>query len=453
MVDATSAGEGLAQSLENIREDLRPAYFDQLVTAAGQVSSGQQAAVIFDLLNAAGYYGIDPPPASLSLPADHRLHLDTGTEWYWLSCNLAVDGSDGQDRIGVLAVMNRNRVIANAVQQSLGWTDEQCQVVDSAATVTLATRETGMIIRRRPNVQWAALGDAVEFLYDPSATPPFVYRCGADVFTGGSDQILPLTVQIDDGDNLTLDLVMTSDLPGADAWFRQGINGVTPPPKPGIYYSWPQLSVTGTVTANGQTYSVTGTGWIDHQLMMKSVPPPATPPPPSGWLPVQAFDGWSWCQFNLENGDAFTVAAFQNGSLQTHVFVPYGFYLRRLPSGWDPIPLMGSMDIDRFIPVLEEFIQPTAWTYQAATSPLAPSAGPVDIELTAAPWYPDGSFYTGNLAVPGETPVSVALVDRAAANTATGAGVALTGAGYCESVGYEPPAKYQARALAFLASG
>ena len=50
MVDANGAGEGLVQSLQNIPEDLRPAYFDQLAAAAGQVSSGQQAAVIFALL-------------------------------------------------------------------------------------------------------------------------------------------------------------------------------------------------------------------------------------------------------------------------------------------------------------------------------------------------------------------------------------------------------------------
>jgi hypothetical protein len=66
------------------------------------------------------------------------------------------------------------------------------------------------------------------------------------------------------------------------------------------------------------------------------------------------------------------------------------------------------------------------------------------------PWYPDGSFQTGDLGVPGETPVSVALVQRAPQNAQTGAGLALTGTGYCECVGYEPPGRYAERALLYL---
>jgi hypothetical protein len=56
---------------------------------------------------------------------------------------------------------------------------------------------------------------------------------------------------------------------------------------------------------------------------------------------------------------------------------------------------MGMLALDRFIPVLEEVVMPTQ-------------------------------------------------------NAQTGAGLALTGSGYCECVGYEPPERYAERALLYL---
>jgi hypothetical protein len=46
--------------------------------------------------------------------------------------------------------------------------------------------------------------------------------------------------------------------------------------------------------------------------------------------------------------------------------------------------------------------------------------------------------------------VTVALIERSRTAAPTGPGAVLTGTGYCESVGYEPPDQYVGRALAFL---
>ncbi|MGZ5433430.1 MAG: lipocalin-like domain-containing protein, partial [Thermoanaerobaculia bacterium] len=52
------------------------------------------------------------------------------------------------------------------------------------------------------------------------------------------------------------------------AFFLQGgfrTPGVTPLPTPGIYYSWPQLSVNGSIRVGDTTYTVTGgSAWMDH---------------------------------------------------------------------------------------------------------------------------------------------------------------------------------------------
>jgi predicted secreted hydrolase len=439
MAQKMTAPEALVSSLKDLPPKFRPEkqIFQAQLAAAKRVSSAQEASVIHTLLGTSMDYGSEVPKGPLRFPRDHALHLKAGTEWYWVSCNLEVQGSKGQDRIGVLATLNRVRAVSNAVQKNAGWSDAEAQVVDSSATITVATRTDGFIVRRRPNVQWALLGGETRFDADP-----FFYQAGPDSMQGTQD-VLPLAVRIDDGPDFQIDITLTSEVSPENAFFLQGDKGLTPPPRPGIYYSWPQLGASGTVTARGKKYKVSGTAWIDHQLMMQT-PIPRPTVPQGGWEPVEGFNGWSWCQFNLDNGDAFTVAAFQIGSLQTEPPVSYGFYVRRAGDGWEPIWVTGTVALDRFIPVLEEVLHPTAWMYKVT------GAG-VDIELLPTPWYPDGSFITGNLGVEGETPVSVALVERAPTVVPTGPGGALTGAGYCEMVGYEPPGQYVARALAFLA--
>lgn len=441
MTQTMTASEGLIASLQGIPPDMRPEFFPELLDAAGRMTTAQQAAVIHRLLGSASSYGSEVPQGPVQFPRDHELHLKAGLEWYWVGCNLEVAGTSGQDRIGVLAVMSRDRAVSNAVQEQAGWSDAQAQVVDSSATITVATRADGFIARRRPNVQWAMLGGITRF-----DTGQFRYQAGPDSMQG-SQKVLPLAVSINDGPDFTIDITLSSDLRPDKAFFLQGVDGITPPPSPGIYYSWPQLSASGTVTVRGQRYDVSGTGWIDHQLLMTSAGTLPAPPRPPGWAPpADQFNGWSWCQFNLGNGDAFTASAFQLGPLRTKLPIPSGYYVRRQAGTWNPVPVVGSLDLDCFTPALGGFLQPTAWSYSA--SDLARQM--VDLALVATPWYPDGSFCSGYLVTPCETPVNVALADRARVALATGPGIALTGTGYCESIGYEPEQRYLDRALAFL---
>lgn len=451
MAKALTPGAALVAFLKELPSYLQtPDVYPALLEAAPKTGSATSALIINSLMGPGRYYNVDAPTKPPAFPADHRLHLANGTEWYWLSCNLAVEGSDGLDRIGVLVVQTRNRAVPADIQKQAGWSDTQAQIVDTAATVTLATRAASGIVRRSPNTQWPPLGGTVEF---SAAGKPFLYRNGSDVMSGSVD-VLPLKVRIDDGSNMQIDLTMTSDLPAKSAFFLQGKDGYTPPPTPGLYYSWPQLRVQGTVAAGGKTYKVSGTGWIDHQLMMASIEKPKpSPPPKHDWQPMQGFNGWSWFQFNLDNGDALTAAAFQVGALKVEPTVSYGFYVQRAGKSWNPIYVVGSLSIGQFIAGLEGVSLPARWSYQLADFqlPPAPSGLLVEVGLSAVPWYPDGSFQTGDLAVPSETPVDVALVQSAPLNAQSGGGTALTGSGYCESVGYEAPTSYAARALAYLA--
>jgi hypothetical protein len=414
------------------------------MTAAEKVTDPQDAAVIFSLLGAAGAYGSDTPDGSLVFPQDHQLHLTMGTEWYWLSFNLTVDGTDGLDRIGGFSTVKRVRSVSNDVQAQAGWTDVEAQITSTTATVTLATRENCEIVRRRPNVQWPMLGGRVEF-----GSNSFLFRNGSD-FLRGSVNVMPLTVHIDDAPNMTVDVTMSSPLPAPSAFFQQEGKLTIAGAMAGFYYSWPQLAVEGSITVGGRTFAVHGSGWVCHQMMMMlgATQAPVVPPPFTPYVPTASFTGWSWCQFNLTNGDSFTAVAVQSGTMRDQLSVPYGWYLRRDGDGWQRIYVTGSLQLDRFVPGLEGVLIPSAWRY--AATDLQEGGRQVDVGLMAVPWYPDGSFRDFDRSIQGETAVDVALIDYASINAQAGGGEVLTGRGYCESVGYEPLQSYVERALAYL---
>jgi len=450
-----NAAEALTAQLNSLPSYLRPekAVFDQLLASAGKLrpdggmADAQAAAVIYKLQGAGAGFGDEPPPTKVSFPADHRMHLRCGNEWYWLACHFDAEGPLGAVRIAVLIDMLRFRLISTQLQNEIGWTDADCQLVWNAVTVTIAGAGGSRIYRRPLNVQWAKTGGHVQF---PDETQ-FVYRCGPDTLTGTAN-VLPLRAIVDDP-AMALDLRLTSDMPATSAFFLQGWDGITPNPKPGIYYSWPQLKAEGAVTVEGISYALKpGTAWIDHQLLMAQTP--------TGPTPHKSIDGWNWCEFNFANGESFTAAAFQTDSWQVNALTPYGFYLRRSDDGkrWIAERLLGGVAMDRLIPTLHQVMQATSWTYTATNLPQTPPPlippRPFDLTVTTAPWIDDGSFETADLTVPSEVAVSVAMVNKASA-LITGAplGLAITGVGFCETVGWEPWGAYQPRALAFLKNG
>ena len=73
--------------------------------------------MIYKLSEWGAGYGDDAPPTSVSFPADHRLHLNCGNEWYWVACHLEAEGPEGPVRIAVLLDMLRFRLISTALQK------------------------------------------------------------------------------------------------------------------------------------------------------------------------------------------------------------------------------------------------------------------------------------------------------------------------------------------------
>ncbi|HEY7767095.1 lipocalin-like domain-containing protein [Longimicrobium sp.] len=445
--------------------------FDQLVAAAGKLASASPdtaayiASVVTKLLGRATSVDCEnPPPTTPVFPADHRLHLSMGAEWYWIGAHLdVVNAADPTDsgRIAVLYSIQRRRAVGVTVQALAGWDDTDAQIASSLGTVTVDTTRQKSYVRRLPNVQWTAAGGSAAFSVSDE---PLLFQCGSD-FISGSVDVLPLQVLMDDGET-TLDLTLAnSRMAPADAFFLQGgvpVPGATPLPTPGIYYSWPQLDVAGTIRVGGQTYTVNGgTAWMDHQLMATSLENSGDAATPVPFVDdPKPVNGWSWQYFNLKNGDAFTLASFQQGELNLTPPVGYGYYLTLDATGkkWIPSYLVGVMALENFKtfdvnagggPPAQgagTVSIPTSWSYLLGTVGDAPEK--VGLIAQTRNWSEGCTFNDADGGVASELPVD--LVDLSVGGA--GGGGFESGTGFGETVGFEPVAQYQARALAHLAS-
>lgn len=438
--------EALTQSLMRIAPGDRPAddVWAALTAAARTIASADDASLIYTLLAGGAAGWAKPPPASLQFPRDHALHLDAGPEWYWLTANLTQVGAKAgiaPERFGLVVCLQRQRTLSEYVEREGGWTEADAQLVQSQAVLTIAApHRAERIVQQYRNV-WSPLGGEAAFGADP-----FRFQCGSDYFAGPAD-VLPLTLHVE-GKPLGVDLAITSELPPASAFFLQGDKGITAPPRGGFYYSWPQLRLAGTIVADGVTYAVEGSGWLDHECMSAIIPAGGLGgPPPKRWSPPFGIDGWTFCDFNLENGDALILAGFQVGVLNTRLAAPYGFYLRREGEAWTPIPLTGEIDMDQFLPLTHDVMLPIAW--RCRIKAVAAAGLPMELIVETAPIAVDGSFVGANLSVMAETPVAVTVLQPTAVPGGSPQ-LVTRGVGYCESVGYEPPARYMARALGAL---
>lgn len=438
--------------------------YDALFAAAGRLDSSlhaaQSVATIAQLLGRAVDVGNDAPSATypLAFPRDHAFHPTMGLEWYYICLHLRVtDGAGTPGRIGVMAILDKQRVVGLPVAQRFGWTDTASTVFASMVTATVDTPAGKSITRRSTNVQWPAAGGSASFSV---AGEPLGFTCGRDSLRGSVD-VLPLTMNIDDSANLsmTLKLLPAPGFTAPNAFFLQGIpdaqtagTGLTPVPTPGIYYSWPQVQVdvsaSPTITVDGRVYTVTGgTGWIDHQVLMQSLDNPAGATSPIPFTDDRRpYSGWCWQFFNLENGDAFTGSAFENWYISTTPQISYGYYVTPNAGRWTSLFISGDLALGGFqgfraIPgdASSPIVRiPTTRTYSNVKSILGLGTA---LQGTATPWLAEGTFNFPGLQTVNETPAD--YVDTSGVK-------GRNGLGYCESVGFESDDSYRARALLFL---
>jgi hypothetical protein len=436
--------------------------FADLEEAAGKLDTTRTPEkfmwIIQALLGRASSVGMDAPTPDykLSFPDDHRIHTEMGLEWYWVGCHLNVTDQNGnKGRVSILSCFQKIRSVGHATQVKQRWTDEETTVGTNICTVTVDMPKDKGLYRRNPNDQWPLKGGNLKF---SGKGEDFFLKCGPDSLFGSVD-VLPLNLIVDDGDNIQINITFTNNtfvntkssffLQGNPVIGGNGGTGITPYPTPGIYYSWPQVLVSGTVTVGGNTYTIdSGTGWIDHQLMMQSLSNPDQKIHPIPFIEdPKPYNGWVWQFFNLEDkGQAFAGAGFILGDMIDNPKMDYGYFLQPDgKGGWTAIFINGSLlltDTQEFPAICNNPKDSTM-----VKIPIKRSYSNIEniflgdpLSGNAAPWYSDGTFNNPNGSLCGESPAD--YVDNS--------GHYSNGLGYLETVGFQKVDEFRAYALGFL---
>lgn len=454
--------------------------YDDLYTAAGKLDTVDNPTeimyIIYSLLGRAANVGSETisfdngiADYQLSFPKDHALHSKMGSEWYWIGCHLNVTDENGnKGKLSIMDTMQKIRSVGTTVQAQNNWTDEQVALTCNIATVTVKmdADEEASYYRRNNNRQWALKGGTTSF---SKAGDPFSFICGNDSLTGTKD-ILPLKLIVNDGDNMKIDITLmnASFLNTETSFFLQGMptknggTGFTPLPTPGIYYSWPQLEVTGTITIGKKTYTVdSGNGWIDHQLMMPSILNEDGKPDSKLFQQTKnnfPLNGWIWQYFNLENDTSFTGAGFVLGNIPTNntVKMDYGYFLQPNYSkkSWNATFIMGDIELEDY----QEFPSdcnnphstPVKLPIKRNYKGLYGIEGSIleelellfhPIEGQTSPWFNNGTFNNPDGSFCAEFPVDfISKNPKSHPN----------GVGYIESVGFENVNQYREYGLSIL---
>lgn len=418
--------------------------------------------MISSLLGRASSVDMETPPSdyAVTFPNDHHFHASMGNEWYWIGCHLNVTDDKGNTgRVSMLLSLQKIRSIGLAAQQQAGWTDEQVTLGDNLVTVTVDMGPNNKsYYRRSPNYQWPATNGNLSF--SKPGDKQFYIQCGPDSLKGSLD-VLPLEVVVNDGDNMQINLTLTNqpNINVSTAHFMQGVpsssgnggTGVTPIPTPGIYYSWPQLLTSGTITVGGVTYTVqSGTAWMDHQLMMTSLENSGEVTHPLPFVEDPSpYNGWVWQFYNLNNGEAFTGAGFVLGQMNYNLQMSYGYFLTPdKKGGWTAIFINGDItlsDPQQFPAICSNPMDSTL-----VTIPILRSYANIENVFTgnplsgnAVPWYKDGTFNNPNDGLCGESPADFTDTSGKYAN----------GLGYIETVGFQETIDSHAYMLSFIQGG
>jgi len=215
------------------------------------------------------------PPKTLVFPRDRGAHPDFRTEWWYITGQLAAQ-APGQRTFGFQLTFFRSRVegtqamasnfaarqlvFAHAaladVQGGKLWHDQR---IARAGFGIASAGEQDMAVQLR---DWSLNADGRRY----SARLP------------ATDFALDLSFEE------TQDVLLQG---------RQGLSRKGPEEKQAsYYYSQPQLATRGSVRLQGQTFTVAGKAWLDHEWSQELLHPSAV--------------GWDWIGMNLDDGGALT---------------------------------------------------------------------------------------------------------------------------------------------------
>jgi len=327
-------------------------------------------------------------PRAFTFPADDGPHEDYQTEWWYYTGNLTTAG--GQ-HVGYQLTIFRRGLTPGPSSRSSDLGSNQVYFAHLAFTDVAAGSHTAFERFSRGALALAgASGDPYHVWLED-------WRVDSIVADGSAVHLVARSGQ------QALDLELRSTKPIV-AQGDHGLSAKSAAPGNASYYlSYTRLATTGSITfAGGQTSSVTGDSWFDHEWSTTALGPGAIG---WDWFSLQLSDGRElmWFQIRLQDGSLEPVSG---GTL-----VAADGSTRRLALGDVTVGVQGHWRSPA-----SGGLYPSQWHVSVPSAQIA-----VDI----APWLADQ-----------ENRLSFTYWEGAVRISGTSGGAAVTGNGYVEMTGY-----------------
>jgi predicted secreted hydrolase len=325
-------------------------------------------------------------PRPFSFPRDHGPHAEYAIEWWYFTGNLDA----GERHFGYQLTIFRRGLAPQIPARASAWGAQNIYMAHFALSDVAGGRFYAFDRFSRDGAGLAgASGDPFRvFLEDWSVT-------------GAGPQSMPMRLQAAQ-DGVAIDLTLTSLKPPT----LQGESGLSQKgPTPGnasYYYSLTRMATSGTVSAAGQSHSVTGLSWMDREWSTSAL--------------EGAVVGWDWFALQLDTGADLmfyrlrtadgSVSPFTGGSLTA----PDGSVTRLSVEDVRLEPL------DTWRSPRSSAVYPSRWRI---------SIPKLELELELTPHLLDQ-----------ELPVSVVYWEGAVAISGSQGGQPVGGNGYVELTGY-----------------
>lgn len=234
-------------------------------------------------------------PCGFTFPRDHGPHPGHKTEWWYYTGSLAA--SDGR-RFGFQFTIFRSQLAPSGAEKTWpdppsAWRSNQIMLGHAALTDVSGRRHV-----QSERVSRQALGLA-GWEQGPVSVRFFLGDWNLTISQGA--HALKAT-----GDGFSFELALSPQKgPVAHGNGGYSLKG-SRPESASCYYSFPRLSVSGSVTTDGKTVPVTGQAWMDHEY--------SSAPLEQGisgwdWFSLRLTGGWDLMVFFLRTGDGFAEAS------------------------------------------------------------------------------------------------------------------------------------------------
>jgi predicted secreted hydrolase len=208
------------------------------------------------------------PGQCIRLPTDHAAHPDYRSEWWYLTGNL----KDEQGREYGMQWTLFRQGIEQAITSTNPWLTPQLWLAQFAITDLArgSHRQDERTSRQGPGLAGASGGQ---------------YWLKEWRLASQGKALFPATLKVQSKVG-----VLNLEVSAAKPAVLQGKQGYSEksPGNASFYYSYPRLHLRGTLTLDGETRTVTGQGWFDHEW--------------SSSVLAQWQSGWDWFSLQLIDG-------------------------------------------------------------------------------------------------------------------------------------------------------